>query len=71
MENNQTAPERLVYSNASEVGQALGLSKPTILQLTHRAHDPLPCVRYGQGRRMVFPVRLVQEWLERQTQSEN
>ena len=48
-----------------ELARAFGVSRRTICEWTSRGL--LPCIR--QGRVVLYPVSLLQEWLARQIQS--
>ena len=47
-----------------QVAKYLNLSIPTVAQLEQRRENPLPSLRVG--KRVLYPVRLVDEWIESQ-----
>lgn len=44
-----------------QVAQYLNISLPMVPRLEQREKNPLPCLRVG--RKVLYPVRLVDEWL--------
>ena len=54
--------EKLTLS-VSEVGVALGISRPKAYELTNSAD--FPCIRVGS--RKVIPIEAFKKWLEAQT----
>lgn len=53
--------ERLAL-NAAEAAEMIGVSVPTLRQLTHRADFPVVRV----GRRYLIPIAGLQRWLDEQ-----
>jgi excisionase family DNA binding protein len=47
-----------------QVAEYLNLSIPIVIQLERRSDSPLPSLRVG--KRVLYPVKLVEEWLERE-----
>lgn len=56
-------PENRLALNAAEAAEMLGVSLPTLRQLTHRAD--FPAVKLG--RRYIIPLASLQRWLDAQT----
>ena len=59
MDRNETG-----VMTRKQIIKYLNLSAPTIAQLEKRIDNPLPSVRVG--KRILYPVRLVDEWLARE-----
>lgn len=59
--------QKLIY-DVREVAEILGLSKPTVYELLHRATDPLPFLKIG-NRTKISAAKLA-EWVERQSSAE-
>lgn len=56
-------PENRLALNAAEAAEMLGVSLPTLRQLTHRTD--FPAVKLG--RRYIIPLAGLQRWLDAQT----
>lgn len=56
-------PKNRLALNAAEAAEMLGVSLPTLRQLTHRAD--FPAVKLG--RRYIIPLASLQRWLDAQT----
>ena len=56
-------PENRLALNAAVAAEMLGVSLPTLRQLTHRAD--FPAVKLG--RRYIIPLASLQRWLDAQT----
>lgn len=61
------AVQKLIY-DVREVAEILGLSRPTVYELLHRAVDPLPFFKIG-NRTKISAQRLA-EWVARQSGTE-
>lgn len=57
-----TTTDGQIALTVEQASKALGLSRPTMLELTRRAG--FPCFRVG--RRILIPRRALLDWLDRQ-----
>ena len=62
IEQKNTPDEQRICLTVEQASKALGLSRPTMLELTHTAG--FPCFRIG--RRVLIPRRALLDWLDRQ-----
>ena len=62
IEQKNTPDEQRICLTVEQAAQSLGISRPTLLGLTHKAG--FPCFRIG--RRVLIPRRALLDWLDRQ-----
>ena len=48
-----------------QIAQYLNLSIPMVARLERREENPLPCLRVG--KKVLYPIRMVDEWLARES----
>jgi excisionase family DNA binding protein len=48
-----------------QIAQYLNLSLPMVARLERRKENPLPCLRVG--KKVLYPIRMVDEWLARES----
>lgn len=67
---NEPQSEKLVLKPA-EAARALGISPRLLWQLT--ADGVIPCMRVGTGKRkrLIYPIALLNNWLEENTTARN